>query len=253
MVANEWLAGHHADDQRRFTQLLWASLGAHVVLLLGLALAPSPAPPPLPEVLRVDLVAGLPAPPRAGPSKPAPAPAPAPVAKPRPKQVVLPKEAPRAVPKKRKTPPPPARPEPVEYEDAMAQLRNELGEQTPAPAAAPSGASEVSDEELMATTAPGQTGTGGSTLDKDTARWVIATQRHVRNSWVTPPEFLNRGLATIVEVELTALGGVVGTPRVVRPSGGPFFDDNAVRAVLHSAPLPAPPASGTWTFSFSED
>ena len=133
----------------------------------------------------------------------------------------------------------------------MAQLRNELGEQTPAPSRP---AEEVSDADLLATTQPGATsGGGGSTLDKDTARWVIATQRHVRGRWITPPEFLNRDLATVVEVELGPGGEVLGTPRVVRPSGDPFFDDNAVRAVMASTPLPAPPKAGTWTFSFSED
>lgn len=257
MYANEWLAAHHAEEQRRFTRLLTGSLVVHAAVFAALALAPQPSAPPLPEVLRVDLVAGLPGAPPAARRPPSPAPPepvppqapPQPQPQPQPKQVVLPKEAPKAVPKKRVAPPPPARPEPIEYDDALAQLRSELGESVPSEAPADTGsAEEVSDAEILATTAPGD---AGATLDQDTARWVIATQRHVRSKYVTPPEFRGRGLTTGVEVRLTATGDVVGTPKVVRPSGDPFFDDNAVRAVMASTPLPAPPRSGAWTFSFS--
>lgn len=252
MWANEWLADQHIEDQRRFQQLLIGSFVAHVVLFTVFAFAPTPDPPPLPKILRVNLVAGLPGPsaparkpPPAPVAVPAPTPAPAPVAKP--KQVVLPKKAPKAVPKKRAAPA--ARPEPVEYEDAMAQLRKELGESTPAPSRP---AEDVADADLMATTKPAQSSTGSATLDKETAKWVIATKRHIRGHWITPPEFLNRDLTTIVEVELTLAGDVLDA-LVVGSSGDPFFDDNAVRAVMQSKPLPAPPSAGKWTFSFSED
>ena len=257
MFANEWLAEQHAEDQRRFQQLLIGSFVVHLAIFALLAFTPSPDPTPLPAVLRVDLVAGVPAPRAAAPPQkaaPAPQAQPVPVAPPQPKQVVLPKEAPKAVPKKRVAPPPPKRPEPVEYEDAMAQLRNELGEKSPA--AAPQSADpgeDVSDADLMATTAPATDAGGGAKLDEEIARWVLATQRHVRNRWITPPEFRNRNLATVVEVELTSTGEVVGTPRVRRPSGDPFYDDNAIRAVMKASPLPAPPSSGAWTFSFREE
>ncbi len=265
MLANEWLAEQHADDQRRFQQLLIGSFAAHVLGFAVLAFTPSPDPTPLPEVLRVDLIASLPAPRAAAPApRPAapkasipqlaPKAEPLPPAPPLPKQVVLPKEAPKAVPNKRVVPPAPKRPEPVEYDDAMAQLRNELGEQTPAAAVPDAGASEdVSDADLMATTAPAADAKGGSQLDEEIARWVLKTRRHVRNGWKTPPEFLNRNLTTVVEVELTSTGDVVGTPRVRRPSGDPFYDDNAVRAVMFATPLPPPPSSGAWTFSFTEE
>ena len=245
MVANDWLAEQHAEDHRRFLNLLAVSFVAHLALVALVGLAPSAQPPPLPEILRVNLIAGLPAAPRAA----APAPAPAAIPKPVPKQVVLPKQAPRAVPNSvPRTRVAPARPEPIEYEDALAQLRSELGETTP-PVGRPT--EDVSDAELQATVAPAES--RGPALSKETTRWVLATRRHVRSRWITPPEFLNRGLVTIVEVVLTTGGEVVGTPRVRRPSGDPFYDDNAVRAVMASTPLPAPPSAGTWTFSFSED
>jgi outer membrane biosynthesis protein TonB len=250
--ASEWLAEQHAADERRFTHGLVGSFVVHVLVLAVLAFSPSPSPMPLTDVLNVDLVAAVPAapaakaPPRAAP-KPAP-PAPAAVAppKPTPKEVVLPKEAPRAVPKK-PVARPARRPEPVQYDDALSQLRQELGESTPA--APPT--EDVSDEALEATTAPAASSRG--TVDKELAAWVLATKRHVRRRYITPPEFLNRSLATGIEVRLTSNGALVGPPRVVRPSGDPFFDDNAVRAVLASAPLPAPPSAGTWTFVFTSE
>ena len=251
MWSNAWLAERHAEDPRRFQQLLLFSMIAHGVLFAALAVAPAPAPPPLPEILRVDLVAGLPAQRSGRSASKAPAPAPPRAAPaPKPKQVVLPKRAPKAVPKR--VPPPTTRPEPIEYDDALAQLRSELGEETPAPGPA---TEDVSDAELLATTKPGEkTGSGGgSAIDKETAEWVRATKRHVRSKFVTPPEFRNRGLATLVSVKLSGTGAVLGTPQVVRPSGDPFFDDNAVSTVMRATPLPAPPSAGTWTFSFTGD
>jgi outer membrane biosynthesis protein TonB len=243
--ANEWLAAQRATNDRNFLNLLIGSFVAHAMFLLVLAFSPTSDAPLLPEVLRIDLVAALPPPaPKASPPSPSPAPAPAP--KPVPKQVVLPKQAPRAVPKKR-VPPPPTKREPVKYEDALSQLRNELGEKTP-PVVAPS---ETAPSAESAEPAVAQS--TGVTVDKDVAAWVIATKRHVRSRYITPPEFLNQSLATGVKVVLTSGGELVGTPEVVRPSGDPYFDENAVRAVMTSAPLPAPPRSGAYTFRFKSE
>ena len=253
--ASEWLAEQHAADQRRFTHGLVGSFVVHVLALAVFAFSPTPDAMPLTGVLKVDLVTSVPAPPAAKPAagpapKPAPVPpAPAPVAppKPAPKEVVLPKEAPRAIPKK-PVPRPAKRREPVRYEDALSQLRQELGESTPT---APP-AEDVTDQALEATTAPAASSSQGA-VDKELAAWVLATQRHVRQRYITPPEFLNRSLATGIEVRLTSGGALVGAPRVVQPSGDPFFDDNAVRAVLSAAPLPPPPSAGTWTFLFTSE
>lgn len=254
-AATRWLAEQHAADQRRFLHLLAGSFVAHVLFAFLLAFSPSRDPGPLPTVLSVDLVA-MPAPgakpaarPALAPPKPVPvAKPPAPPPKPIPKQVVLPKEAPSAVPRKQVAPPVPKRAEPVDYDDALSQLRDELGEATPSEAA-PS--EDISDAELEATTAPAQS--GGGVVDREIAAWVLATQRHVRSRYITPPEFLNRALATGIEVRLTSAGGLLGAPRVVRPSGDPYFDENAVRAVLTSAPLPAPPRAGSYTFVFTSE
>jgi TonB family protein len=243
MGASEWLATQRAEEDRRFLNLLIGSFVAHAVFTMLLAFSPTPDAPLLPQVLRVNLVAALP--PAAPKALPAPA-APAPAPKPIPKQVVLPKRAPKAVPKKR-VPPPPTRRKPIAYEDALSQLRNELGEKTP-PVVQPSESAPATE-----TAEPALAQSTGAKMDPDVEAWLIKTKRWVRSGYVTPDEFLNRQLATGVEVELTSEGAVVGTPRVVRSSGDPFFDDNAVRTVLRSDPLPAPPSSGTYTFVFTSE
>ena len=264
--AGGWLAEQHAADHRRFLNVLAASFVVHALSLVVLAVSPSSDAPLLPEVLMVDLVS-LPAPGASASRPPPPAPVPAtpipskpipstPVpstpipSKPMPKEVVLPKQAPRAVPKKRVVKAP-ARPEPIEYDDALSQLRNELGESTPSPVPAPRPTEEVSDEALQATTAAATSPAGK--VDPEVAAWMVAIKRHVRRGYVTLPEFMNRQLATGIEVSLSASGELVGPLRVVWSSGDPFFDDNAIRTVRVSAPLPAPPRSGAYTFMFTSE
>jgi outer membrane biosynthesis protein TonB len=246
--ASRWLAEQHAADQRRFMHLWFGSFVAHAIFVALLSIAPTPDAPVLMEVLRVDLVASLPAPaPKAAPA-PAPAPAPKAAPAPAPKQVLLPKQAPEAVPRRRPPPPPaPARPEPIEYEDALSQLRKELGESTPSPVAPQSEAQAA--EAAPADAAPGTSASAGE-VDRALAAWMAATRRHVQSKYITPPEFTNRSLVTVLEIVLTSGGELVGMPRVVNPSGDPFFDDNAVRAVMMSAPLPAPPQPGSYVFRF---
>jgi len=233
MRAYGWLSEQPSSDQRRFLNLLMGSFVAHVAFVGLLAITPLSDVPPLPDVLRVDLVASLPVPTRAPKSRPKPAPAPRPV----PKQVMLPKQAPEAVPTNLAAPP--MRAEPLDYQDALSQLRSELGEAAPSPV------------EPRSEVAPAPAPTTAVAVDRETAAWVIATRRHVRSRYITPPEFLNRFLATGLEVLLTSEGELVGVPTVVGPSGDPFFDDNAVRAVMTSAPLPAPPQAGSYTFVFT--
>ena len=223
-----------------------------------LGFAPSRDLPLLPPVISVDLLAALPAP--QAPPAPAPAPAkptpkappkavvkPPPVA-PKPKKIVLPKKAPAAKrPPKKVDRPPPKRPKPKEldYTDAMDKLREELGEPEP-----------TTDKELLASAEPAAqpaaqaAASTGARVDPEVARWLAAMKSHVRARWVTPPEFLDRDLVTRLAVELSADGRVIGQPRVVVPSGDPFWDDSAVRAILRASPLPAPLQAGELQFSF---
>ncbi|GAG35298.1 unnamed protein product, partial [marine sediment metagenome] len=72
-------------------------------------------------------------------------------------------------------------------------------------------------------------------------------------SWITPPDFQNRGLSTELRVRLGPTGEVLGTPVVVRSSGDPYWDDNVIRALMKASPLPAPPEPGDWPFLFSPE
>lgn len=240
------------DRVRKKELRFWvgSSVVAHVGVVVLLAVAPAPVARPLPAVLTVNLVAGVPAPrpkasaPRPAPAKPEPAPrkakpvaTPEPVAKakPAPTKKLLPKKATESKPKR-------VRPRELDFDEALAQLRDEMGEPEPTRTDAPPGADAPSDAPSAADAA--------ETTDAQLAAWVSATIRHVRSVYVTPPEFLSQNLVTHLRVTLTAGGMVVGTPEVVRSSGNPFWDDNAVRALVRASPLPAPPTPGVWAFAF---
>ena len=242
-LIDRWEARRRRDFRRR---LLGSAVG-HGLVVLAFAFAPAPQARPLPAVLTVDLVAALPAA-RPAAAKPTPLP-PAPAAKlppppPRPKKILLPKK-PSPLPSKPKklVRPRPPRPQELDYEEALAKLRQEAGEPPPSPEPA----SEPEETVAEPTAARGGIGTPES---PEVARWLIDTKRRVRATYVTPPEFLNRGLVTCMTVFLAADGRVIGEPQINRSSGDPFWDDNAVRALARASPLPAPPGEGDWPFCF---
>jgi colicin import membrane protein len=146
-------------------------------------------------------------------AKPVP-PKPVPI---KPKKVVLPAEptTPKVKPKAIEKPPPAkSTPAPAEeYEDVLAQLRAESGEDAP--------------PTEIAKAAPAVIGTPGS-----------------------PDGVATQALEARVEVNLDASGAVRGTPRVSRPSGNPWYDEGVVRAIQKSSPLPPPPEAGKWDFIF---
>lgn len=205
-----------------------------------IGLASTPFARTAPAAIQVDLFASLPrARPAARPVAKRPAPA-APKSAPKPpaprvSKIVIP-ENPSPSPRK----PRPKPPREYAYDDALDRLREELGESLEEP--------EVADAESDALAADSS---GGLAVDRDTAAWILATRRHVRAVWVTPAEFLDRPLATEVSVNVRADGSVVGMPEMVVSSGDPFWDDNAVRAILAASPLPAPPRAGVWRLRFT--
>ncbi len=208
-----------------------ASAAFHLVGGLVVGLASTPFANSAPAAIQVSLVASLPAP-RPKPatqSRPARPPAP------RQKQVVLPRQSTTRVAKKQ-----PSKPQEIAYEDVLSQLRDELGE-----------SDDVEETEDRPDVLAGIRGSqGGMPVDREVAAWMIATRRHVRSVWVTPPEFLERTLRTEMWIEVAADGTIVDEPQVVESSGDPFWDDNAVRAMLSASPLPAPPTSGRWRVAF---
>ncbi|MDG2048737.1 MAG: TonB family protein [Myxococcota bacterium] len=252
-----------ADQRRqRFQRAVIVSALFHLVIVAALGFAPDPPPLKMPSAITVDLVAAVPAPRAVATPKPA---APVPRAQPAPpktKVKILPKRAPdpvRPAPVVKPKPKPTAqsqpkpdpviqrkeRPKEMSYEDALAQLRDDIGEAAPAePApstakiAAPSAASGVASGALVA---------------PELAAWNLAVMRHVRSVWITPPEFRGRAWAAQLEINLASDGRILGSPRLVRSSGNPYFDDNAVRAVLRASPLPAPPQAGTRSLIFTSE
>lgn len=255
-----------AEAKRRLRLALVGSALAHVVVVILLGLRPAPPPIVFPPAITVDLVARPPsvapapaaAKPAPAPSKPAPKPEPAKSVPapppPPPKQAkLLPKQAQDAP--ARAAPAPAAverRPRPKEMElgDAMAALRSELGESSPVPSTTADAAPETAAAE-QAESSDVESSSGGSmAVSPEMLAWLAATRRHVQERWVNPPEFLNRGYVTELEVELRADGSLVGPPEVRRSSGDPYADDNAVRALQKASPLPPPPAAGRQIFIF---
>jgi len=249
------LEAQEEKSRRSFRSAVAISLAGHGLLVLGLAFLPEPAAPPLPRVIVARLVPMVLEPkpekitvaPAAPVKRPVPRPAPAaPAPIPSPKKVVLPKN-PSSIKRLKKVKKRP-KPEELDYVDAMAALRAEMGETAPPPADRNAEEpKEIAAEETRVAPDP------GFQVSREVARWMIATERHIRQTWITPPEFLNRKLRTELRVELSAAGDVLGDPVVVGSSGNPFWDDNTIRALKRASPLPPPPESGTWPFIFAPE
>lgn len=235
----------HGEETRRreYRRMMIASALAHGGLVAAFALAPgTPTRPYVPTAISVELVA----PPAAAP-KPAAVPAKAPAPpKPVAKKQVIPKEPPplasspkpRPKPTPRAAPPPPTTVE-EDYEDVLAQLREEVGEpETAAPSA------------TTAAAAPGPLRPGPGAVDPEVAAWVRRAKIHVRRNWVVPPGFRTEPLETHLQVELDAQGRVMGEPEILRRSGNPWYDEGVVRALEKASPLPAPPRAGRYSFVF---
>jgi TolA protein len=134
----------------------------------------------------------------------------------------------------------------------MAALNDDLGvDPTAGLLQAPPGPSEPEDSGGQPEASDvSQT---GAVVSPELAAWNLAAKRRIQSKWVTPSNFRNRGLATTLELRLSASGELIGTPEVVHSSGDPFFDDNAINAVLKVAPLPPPPEPGRRIFLFNAE
>jgi TonB family protein len=232
-------------QERDFRRMVVLSMLAHVGAL-GLAVSvPVPRSLEPPGVIAVELVASPARPalrPAAAPARALPRPAP-----PKPKQVVLPKESRQPEPR-----PAPRRPEPrrevvleqkpreeKSLEDLLSEFREESNEKAP-PA-----------PETVAAVPEAPPGAGvGRRVPPEVLEWVRRTKRHVRDAWVVPPGFRTQALETHVVVRIDRSGTVMGTPRIVRPSGNPWYDEGVVRGIEKASPLPPPPEAGEWDFVF---
>jgi len=255
-VSTEILLEIEEERERQYRRWLLVSAAAHVALAVVFLVSPrSGSRVALPGVVRVDLVAAAPARPAPAPvkapAKPAPPkPAPKPVPKPPPpppvpEKKVLPTEPTAPKPKPKPEPraepaaePAPAEPEP-DYEDVMAQLREQAGEDAPSPAAA-------------AVPGPGgraAAGGGDVIVSPEELAWMRRAKAHVTQAWVLAPGFRAQPLEAEVEVRVGPTGEVLDV-RLSRRSGNPWFDESVERAVRKASPLPPPPEADEWPFVF---
>ena len=229
--------------RRELRQLFAISVTAHLALVAAFGFSPQSRVSVPRGVVTVELVA---APAAARPAVPVPVAKPAP---PKPKKVVLPAEptTPKVKPKVVKPAvvekPPPVQPTPApaeKYEDVLARLRAESGEEAPP--------TEIAKAAPTAIGPPGSP--SGTAISPEVAAWLKSAKIHVKKNWVVLPGFRTQILEARVEVNLDASGAVRGTPRVSRRSGNPWYDESVVRAIQKSTPLPAPPEAGKWDFVF---
>ena len=271
-----WSDEHSLDHSRRMRNAMLVSFAIHGLMIALFAVAPTPQFAPLPEVLAVELVAALPAARPTPRAAPAPTPAEAPASEPAPPPPtptppvtkapvqVLPEEspgrirkakpeaaAPKIEPKPEPKPVPlrPKREKDLSYEDAMAALDGELGIDETADLLTPA---RAPDEDSTAV-APDSQARPGLAISPELRAWNLEVQRLIQSRWVMPSNLRGRGLATSLELNLSASGGLMGTPKVIRSSGDPTFDDNAVRALFLAAPLPPVAEPGRRVFIFTSE
>jgi TonB family protein len=276
-----------ADAGRlRLGRYLGYSALGHVLLLVFLLWSPGPEITLPKGVVMVDLGAELPGP-APLPSKPKPAvrkaeAKPKAVAKPPPppppppkktKATVLPKEAQKAPEKQKPEAKKPApqrkelKPEEVpkqkeqsyedvleelreddkpSYEDALEDLRKEAPDDAP-----PKSAGETSESSKGSSLPFGTP--DGKPLSPEVAAWMRKVKVHVARVWRAPSQFSNDRLVTFFEVELDAMGNIVGSATLLRGSGNPWYDEEAQRALKRATPLPKPPRPGTYPIVFDSE
>jgi outer membrane biosynthesis protein TonB len=238
-----WMDDHEAAQRRIFKRALAISGGLHLLIGLLFMVVPKSDPMRLPEVISVRMVSLPQLPAGAVPKVTTPKPLPAkPRPPPVPKKVVLPKQPSASLKKSKRKP----KPDPLEYDDALAALRAELGEETPPP--------EVQEtEQPMSDLQSAQPDPSAAEADPEMLAWRAALERHVRMGWKVPPDFKGQALRTGLMFTLTSGGEILGTPEVIQPSGNPYYDDSTVNALIQASPLPPPPEPGEWTFRLSAD
>jgi len=227
--------------RQELRRLIAISAAAHLVVVAVYGFSPESKISVPRGVVSVELVRA-PAAARPATSAPVAKPVPPKPVPPKPKKVVLPAEptTPKVKPKVVK-PEVVEKPAPAEeYEDVLAKLRAESGEDAPP--------TEIAEA------APAVIGTPGSptgvAISPEVALWLKRAKIHVRKSWVLPAGFRTQFLEARVEVNLDASGAVRGTPRLSRRSGNPWYDEGVIRAIQKSSPLPPPPEAGKWNFVF---
>lgn len=235
--------------------VVWSSL-LHAGALGLVLVSPNIRDREPPRVIAVELIA--PAPP-APAAKPSPAPAPPPEAvpappppppPPEPKQIVLPEKQTAPKPKEKPKPKPreevfkePPKKQEKNLDDLLADLRGSEPKAAPTPAP-----TEPVDTAVAAPT--GAPSEGSGELSPEEAAWRARVIRRMKGIWIVPPGFRTQPLQTRVVVTLDAAGNIVGSPRITKKSGNPWYDDGVVRGLAKASPLPPPPEAGDWPLWF---
>ena len=251
------------ERERVFRRALAISAVGHVLLLIVSVVSPFPRSRStvMPGSMSVSLVAAPPlaaakpaaAKPAAAKPKPEPKPPEATPPPPKPPEMktdktLLPKEATKQPkkpePKPKAVTPPPKPDEKLDYSGALDELREELGEDTPA---------DQPDPDLVASVQPragGPPGHGpGDPLDPEVADWVRRVKLQVTRNWILEPSLKRRIIEAEVTITLDATGNVLDA-NVTSRSGEAGFDAGVLRAIDKSSPLPPPPDSGEWVLLF---
>jgi hypothetical protein len=90
----------------------------------------------------------------------------------------------------------------------------------------------------------------GEALSPEVLAWHVQVKRKMRGIWIVPPGFRTQPLSTRVVVTLDAAGNIVGSPRITKKSGNPWYDDGVLRGLAKASPLPRPPEAGDWPMTF---
>jgi colicin import membrane protein len=246
--------------ERDFRLMVALSAGLHVGLsLLAVVALPSlgdhelPAGPMITMITPAELAARtgeVVRPPAPKPKAPEPKPLaePTPPPPPPPDQIVIPEDTHRKPVKPKPAPvrdvetrrSEPAREEQVDLEDLLIEERI-LSGQMP-------GAATVDAKPKVL---PGAGGTGAP-VSAEVAAWQQKVRAYAVRNWGLTPGLRNKGLKTLVNVELTA-SGVILDSDIERSSGNPWFDDSVERFLEKAGSLPAPPDSGEWQIEFNGD
>jgi outer membrane biosynthesis protein TonB len=239
--------------RREFRRMVvWSAL-LHAGALGLVMVSPKISEREPPRVISVELVAPAPPAARAAP-KPAPAPPPAavpapppPPPPPEPKEIVLPEKPTAPKPQEKPKPKPreevfkePPKKKDENLDDLLAQLRGSE-KAPPAPAAAP--------VETAVAPSPGPS-EGVGELTPEEAAWRARVRQKMRGIWIVPPGFRTQPLKTLVVVTLDGAGNIVGSPRITKKSGNPWYDDGVMLGLAKAKSLPAPPQAGDWVLQF---
>lgn len=241
------ILGHEIKDD--FNRGVIVSMAIHVAIFGGFLvrnLVFPPKPYEAAPAVRVDIVA---LPDKMPNLPPAPAPAPEPVAeKPAPKAEAKPAAPPKPLPKKaddaikleKTKDKEKAAIEKLKTMAAMDKIKEELArERTEAEKKRLEELGKARAQKIKGNVlSPGTALTGIDKLDYD--EYGGALDRHIKPYWQLPEWIARKGYRAQAIVRVDARGQLISR-QLIRSSGNPEFDQNALETIDRASPMPAPP------------